>query len=110
MKWMEAVKSEIIANGYDVGYFSLQEFYGSSLEDLQGMFPHNNTCRATIRRTLQELRDTGFLEFVSKGTYCVLSAENDEWTKFVQRYHELASKPSYRITIIPSAHSLRPCF
>ena len=64
MTWKEEVKKEIIKNNYDLGSFTLQEFYESSLKNLQMKFLKNNTSECTIRRTLQELRDEGYLRFV----------------------------------------------
>lgn len=91
MTWKSEIKSEIIDNGYDLGYFTLQEFYRSSLRNLQSKFPKNNTCQASIQGTLQNLRDDGFLKFLGKGRYKVISEENDEWIVFMRRYHEYLS-------------------
>tara|TARA_Y100001970_G_scaffold166277_1_gene203342 strand:+ start:2752 stop:3027 length:276 start_codon:yes stop_codon:yes gene_type:complete len=89
MTWKEEVKKEIIKNNYDLGYFTLQEFYESSLKNLQMKFLKNNTCEFTIRRTLQELRDEGYLRFLdNNGQYEVISEENKEWNKFTKKYHE----------------------
>ena len=92
MTWKSEVKSEIIDNGYDLGYFTLQEFFDSSLRNLQIKFPKNNTSKNTIQRTLQLLRDDGFLKFVdNKGKYKIIAVENDEWITFTKRYHEYLS-------------------
>ena len=88
MSWKNEIKSEIIDNAYDLGYFTLQEFYNSSLKNLQMKFLKNNTCEARIRRTLQELRDEGYLEFIEKGKYKVISGENKEWIQFTEKYHK----------------------
>jgi hypothetical protein len=88
MTWKRSIKNEIIRNHYDVGYFTLQEFLESSLQSLELLYPENNTCRWSIQGNLRKLRDDNYLEFVdNKGTYRVLSEENDEWIKFVDRYH-----------------------
>ena len=88
MTWKEEIKSEIIDQAYDLGYFTLQEFYRSSLKNLQMKYPKNNTVACTIRRTLQELRDDGYLEFAKKGKYRVISEENNEWIQFIENYHK----------------------
>ena len=79
---------EIEDNGFDIGYFTLQEFYKSSLKNLELKYPNNNTCEAMIRDILQKLRDDGYLEFVSPGKYRAISEENDEWIQFVEIYHK----------------------
>jgi hypothetical protein len=88
MTWKKEIKSEIIDQAYDLGYFTLQEFYRSSLKNLQMKYPKNNTCEASIRRILQELRDDGYLEFVSPSKYRVISEENNEWIQFIENYHK----------------------
>jgi len=88
MTWKKEIKSEIIDQSYDLGYFTLQEFYRSSLKNLQMKYPKNNTCEASIQGTLQKLRDDGYLEFVSPGKYRVISEENDEWIQFIENYHK----------------------
>ena len=91
MTWKSEIKSEITDNGYDLGYFTLQEFFRSSLLNLQMKFPKNNTCEASIRANLQDLRDLGYLEFLSQGQYRVISEDNDKWIQFTKRYHEYLS-------------------
>ena len=91
MTWKSEIKSEIIDNGYDLGYFTLKEFNRSSLLNLQIKFPDNYSCEASIRANLQNLRDDGFLKFLGKGRYRVISEENDEWIVFMKRYHEYLS-------------------
>ena len=88
MTWKNEIKKEIIKNNFDLGYFTLQEFYKTSLKTLQDKFAKNNTVDCTIRRTLQELRDDGYLEFVKKGKYRVISEENDQWIQFIETYHK----------------------
>tara|TARA_Y100000389_G_C16962558_1_gene271756 strand:- start:208 stop:480 length:273 start_codon:yes stop_codon:yes gene_type:complete len=88
MTWKSEIKSEIIDNGFDLGYFTLQEFYDSSLKNLQRKFPSNDSCEASIRANLQKLRDDGYLEFLERGQYKVISSENDEWTEFTEKYHK----------------------
>ena len=88
MTWKKEIKSEIEKNHFDLGYFTLQEFYKTSFKNLQMKYPKNNTISCTIRRTLQELRDDGYLEFVAPGKYRVISEENDQWIQFVNNYHK----------------------
>lgn len=52
--------------------FSLREVYGYASE-LGGLHPRNRHVEPKIRQQLQRLRDLGFLEFVSRGTYRVKS-------------------------------------
>ena len=88
MTWKQAIRGEIKDNNYDLGYFTLQEFYRSSLNNLQMKYPKNSLCMASIRDTLQKLRKDGYLEFVSPGKYRVISKENNEWIQFIKNYHK----------------------
>ena len=88
MTWKQAIRREIKDNNYDLGYFTLQEFYRSSLNNLQMKYPKNNACEASIQGTLQKLRDDGYLEFVAPGKYRVISKENNEWIQFIKNYHK----------------------
>jgi len=51
-------------------------------------YPKNNTIKASVRRTLQEIRDEGYLIFISRGVYKVNTQENDEFIHFVETYHK----------------------
>ena len=88
MTWKSEIKSEIEKNNYDIGYFTLQEFYRSSLKNLELKFNENTSCEASIRANLQKLRNDGYLEFLEKGEYRVISEENDEWIQFIENYHK----------------------
>jgi len=88
MSWKKTIRSEIEKNNYDLGYFTLQEFYRSSLNNLELKFNKNSLCKASIRDTLQKLRKDGYLEFVSPGKYRVISKENNEWIQFIKNYHK----------------------
>ena len=89
MTWKKEIKSEIEKNHFDLGYFTLQGFYKTSLKNLQMKYPKNNTVFCTIRRTLQELRDDGYLEFTTmRGGYRVISGENNEFIQFIETYHK----------------------
>ena len=88
MSWKRILKSEIIKNGLDMGEFTLTELYQVSLINIYNTFPNNNTCKASIQRTLQLLRDDKYIKFIdNNGTYEVISKENDEWRNFIQKYH-----------------------
>ena len=88
MTWKKEIKSEIEKNNFDLGYFTLQEFYKTSLKIFKMKYPKNNNISCTIRRTLQELRDDGYLEFTEKGKYRVISKENNECIQFIETYHK----------------------
>ena len=49
-------------------------------------YPNNNTIKASIQRTLQDIRDEGYLIFLNRGEYKVNSQENDEFINFVNKY------------------------
>ena len=88
MSWKLSLKEEIIKNGLDMGEFTLSELYQVSLMNIETKFPNNNTCKASIMRTLQLLRNDKYLRFIdNKGTYEVISKENDEWRNFIKKYH-----------------------
>ena len=90
MTWKRELKKEILDKGLDMGEFTLQELFIVSLKSLEIKFPNNNTCKASIQRTLQLLRDDNYLRFLdNNGTYEVISSENDEWRQFVTNYHNL---------------------
>ena len=88
MTWKSEIKLEIEKNNYDIGYFTLQEFYRSSLHNLELKFNESTSCAASIRANLQKLRKDGYLEFVASGKYRVISEENDEWIQFIENYHK----------------------
>jgi predicted transcriptional regulator of viral defense system len=88
MSWKQAIKSEIENNDFDLGYFTLQDFYRTSLNNLEQKFNENSSCEASIRANFQKLRNDGYLEFIAKGKYRVISEENDEWIQFIENYHK----------------------
>jgi len=88
MTWKKEIQFEIEKNNYDLGYFTLKEFYRSSLNNLENKFNESTSCEASIRANLQKLRDNGYLEFVASGKYRVISEENDEWIQFIENYHK----------------------
>lgn len=70
MTWKEDLKREIITNGLDCRPFTLKELYKLSEESLT-IGKDSNSVRASIRATLQNLRDEGFIIFLDKGLYQV---------------------------------------
>ncbi|MCD7809125.1 MAG: hypothetical protein LUH02_07265, partial [Erysipelotrichaceae bacterium] len=58
----------LIINEIDKETFTLKDLYAYK-DELQTLHPHNTTIEARIRSSLQELRDLGIIEFVSKGVY-----------------------------------------
>lgn len=52
--------------------FTLDEVYGFERK-LSELYPGNQNVRPKIRQQLQYLRDRGFIEFVSRGNYCLRS-------------------------------------
>ena len=88
MSWKQEIRREIEQNDFDIGYFTLQEFYRSSLQNLELKFNESTRCAASIRANLQKLRKDGYLEFVASGKYRVISEENDEWIQFIENYHK----------------------
>ena len=88
MSWKKDLKKEIERNNFDLGIFTLQEFYRVSFNVLSIKYPNNNTIKASIQRTLQDIRDEGYLIFLNRGEYKVNSHENDEFLEFVERYHK----------------------
>jgi len=69
MSWVEELRSRI-AKKWPVGStFRLVEVY-EFLPELRRLYPHNATIESTVRRVLQELRDSEELRFVdNSGTY-----------------------------------------
>ena len=50
--------------------FELKDVYDLVIEKFSLIWPDNNTLHATVRRTLQYLRDDGYLTFVNnRGLY-----------------------------------------
>lgn len=70
MTWKSEIKKEIIKHGLDCRPFTLKELYKLSEESLT-IGKDSNSVRASIRATLQNLRDEGFIIFLDKGLYQV---------------------------------------
>ena len=88
MSWKKDLKKEIEKNNFDLGIFTLQEFYRVSFNVLSIKYPNNNTIKASIQRTLQDIRDDNYLIFLNRGEYKVNSQENIEFLEFIERYHK----------------------
>lgn len=87
MTWKKNLKKEIERNNLDLGVFTLEELYRVSYNNLSMKYPNNNTIKASVRRTLQEIRDEGYLIFINQGEYRANSHENEEFINFIERYH-----------------------
>ena len=87
MPWKTDLKREIEDNHLDVGIFTLEELYRVSINTLSRKYPKNNTIKASVRRTLQKLRDDNYLIFLNQGEYKVNTVSNDEFINFVKVYH-----------------------
>lgn len=88
MSWKKDLKKEIERNNFDLGIFTLQEFYRVSFNVLSRKYPNNNTIKASIQRTLQDIRDDNYIIFLNRGEYKVNSQENIEFISFIERYHK----------------------
>lgn len=67
--WKQAVADEV-ARLYARGQeFTLTDFYAKAEARLQAIYPDNSEIQATIRRILQQLRDSGLLTFHGNGRY-----------------------------------------
>ena len=88
MSWKNDLIQIIKNNHLDLGIFTLEELYRVSFNVLSRRYPNNNTIKSTIRRTLQEIRDDGYLIFISRGVYKVNDVSNEEFIHFVLNYHK----------------------
>lgn len=88
MTWKENLIDIIEKNHLDLGYFTIQDLYILSFDILNEKYPNNKTIKASIQGTLQKLRDDNYLYFVSKGKYKVISNDNDDFIKFIEKYHK----------------------
>ena len=89
MSWKKNLKKEIENNNLDLGIFTLEELYRLSYNNLCMKYPNNNTIKASVRRTLQEIRDEGYLIFLEKGEYKVNTQENNKFINFVNNYKKI---------------------
>jgi len=88
MTWKKNLIDIIENNNFDLGYFTIQDLYIVSLDNLTENYPNNKTIKDSIRGTLQKLRDDNYLYFVSKGKYKVISNDNNDFIKFIEKYHK----------------------
>ena len=66
----ELLKAKIVGAGLDFqDTFSLATVYGLCLDDFKKIWPNNNNMKASIRATLQTLRNEGFIDFLGNGVY-----------------------------------------
>ncbi|GKZ16081.1 DUF3578 domain-containing protein [Haladaptatus sp. T7] len=77
-EWRDTIRTEITryCSQNDTQEFSLQDFLEFSKSIVQEKFPENNTWEASIRRTLQELRDADELEALGNGRYQIKDLES----------------------------------
>lgn len=69
MSWAEDLRRKITERWAPGTIFRLTQVY-EFVPELQKMHPRNATVESSIRRSLQELRDSGDLDFVDNdGTY-----------------------------------------
>ena len=93
-KWKSLLRSHLIeyANTTGQSKISLSEIQESLLPTLEQRFPDNQNLDAALRRTLQELRDDGFIEFLGDGEYKVTSHSSsslqDEFYQALDEYPE----------------------
>lgn len=64
--WRENLRIVIEGRWRRGDYFNLPEVYAEA-EGLARHYPANNHIHASVRRTLQELRDEGRLRFINDG-------------------------------------------
>jgi len=69
----------ILKNHFNKGEFKLQELYEFE-PHFKVLYPDNYHIKDKLRQTLQNLRDKGLLEFVSKGVYNLLPTDELETT------------------------------
>jgi MoxR-like ATPase len=70
-RWRAVVRGELetIDNEYDNSEITLTELKDRIIPRLEEEFPENDHLEAGLRRTLQELRDDGEIEFLGDGSY-----------------------------------------
>ncbi|MCA8938175.1 MAG: AAA family ATPase [Planctomycetes bacterium] len=70
-RWRELLLSSIenLCEASERNEFTLTELLAATAEDRRALFPANMTSDATIRKELQNLRDSGQLEFLGNGEY-----------------------------------------
>jgi hypothetical protein len=88
MTWKKDLMRIIKKNHLDLGIFTLEQLYRVSFNTLSMKYPNNNTIKASVRRTLQKLRDDNYLIFLNKCEYKVNNVSNDEFINFVLNYHK----------------------
>ena len=105
-EWRDTIRTQItqLSERNNTQEFDLQELLEFSESVLQERFPNNNTPEATTRRTLQELRDRGEIEFVGYGRYQIIDngdsdgpPEPDDYNSIKEATEDVLSKICHRI-------------
>ena len=70
MNWKTTLFALLVSFFGDKKTFTLQEVYQTCSGGMSYYYPKNNTVEASVRRTLEDLRDMGLITFVdNEGTY-----------------------------------------
>ena len=71
--WKHTIKSFICIKWESGDIFTLQEFYKLYMDVLQKIYPDNHTIEASVRETLQKLRDDNVIIFLdTRGSYSLI--------------------------------------
>ena len=71
------LKNVLTSSEIDTGSnFTLKKIYSLFLADFQRLWPNNKDMKATIRATLQKLRDEEFIFFKGRGVYSMRPEEH----------------------------------
>src|SRR5690554_626885 len=74
----------ILKNYLNNGEFKLHELYEFE-PHFKVLYPANNNVKEKLRQTLQNLRDKGLLEFLSRGVYKLLPVDEVEVTETIDK-------------------------
>jgi hypothetical protein len=71
--WRQSVAEEVLkfVTVHRSLIFEMKDFFQASENVFRERFPHNRHVRQIVRKSLQELRDMGFLSFLGAGKYQV---------------------------------------
>ncbi|WP_227353809.1 AAA family ATPase [Haladaptatus salinisoli] len=86
-EWRDTIRAEItrFCKENNTQEFGLQDLLDFSESTLREKFPENNTWEASTRRTLQELRDDGEIEFLGNGRYRMNEPVNTNPTVWIEK-------------------------
>jgi len=92
-RWRPRIRSYI--ESLDQPEFRLPDLYQFKAE-LEELFPNNHHIERKIQQILQQLRDAGYLEFLTRGRYRVISTSrearcNQEAAREIERLKRLAT-------------------